>query len=217
MNRSPTGANRLSSWITKPSQGRGRSAARWVRYALGLSGADTQTTERERQCLARHAAGRRRLVELGVMHGVTTALLRSVMAEDGIVIGVDPHRAGLLCVSFERLVARREISRHPRGRAVLLRKRSDEAARDWDDPIDFLFIDADHSWEAVERDWRDWSRHVTPGGIVALHDSRSVPWREDLDSVRFTTEVILRDSRFRTVDAIDSLTVLQRIDQRPAG
>lgn len=218
MNGTPTGATRLSSPITKPSTTyRGRSAARWVRYALGLAGADTQTTERERQCLARHAAGRRRLVELGVMHGVTTGLLRSVMADDGVVIGIDPHRPGLLGISFERLVAQREIERHPRGHVVLLRKRSDEAVRDWHEPIDFLFIDADHSWKAIERDWRDWSRHVVAGGVVALHDSRSVPWREDLDSVRFTSEVILRDRRFRSVDAVDSLTVLERLDDRPPG
>ena len=51
------------------------AAVRWVRYRLGLVPADTQTTEAERACLARHAAGRRSLVELGVMHGVTTALL----------------------------------------------------------------------------------------------------------------------------------------------
>jgi hypothetical protein len=151
------------------------------------------------------------------MYGVTTALLRSAMAADGLVVGIDPHHPGWLGVSFERLVATRELARQPRGRAQLLRKRSDEAARDWHAPIDFLFIDADHSWQGIERDWHDWSGRVATGGIVALHDSRSVPWREDLDSVRFTIEVILRDRRFRPLDAVDSLTVLERIDDPLGG
>jgi predicted O-methyltransferase YrrM len=186
------------------------AAIRWVRYRLGLVQADTQTTSAERACLARHAFGRRSLVELGVMHGVTTAVLRRAMADDGVVTGIDRHPRGRLFVSFERLVASHQLARHPRGRAVLLRQWSHEAARDWTTPIDFLFIDGDHSWSGLERDWRDWTRHIVAGGIVALHDSRSVPDREDLDSVRFTSDVVLRDARFAAVDAVDSLTVLER-------
>lgn len=186
------------------------AAPRWIRYRLGLVSAATQTTMAERACLARHAAGRRSLVELGVMHGVTTAVLRSAMAPDGVVHGVDPHPRGRLLVSFERLVAKRELRKHPRGRAVLVRKSSRDAARGWQIPIDFLFIDADHTWDAINGDWRDWTPHVVPGGIVALHDSRSVAERPDLDSVRFTTAVVLADRRFRVLDTIDSLTVLER-------
>jgi predicted O-methyltransferase YrrM len=186
------------------------AAVRWVQYRLGRVPADTQTTCAERACIARHAFGRRSLVELGVMHGVTTAILRRAMADDGVVTGIDRHPRGRLFVSFERLVARHQLARHPRGRAVLLRQWSHEAARDWTTPIDFLFIDGDHSWSGVERDWHDWTKHVVTGGIVALHDSRSMPDREELDSVRFTREVVLHDPRFVAVDAVDSLTVLER-------
>jgi predicted O-methyltransferase YrrM len=182
----------------------------WIRYRLGLVAADTQTTKDERACLARHAAGRRNVVELGVMHGVTTGLLRSVMASEGVVTGIDRHPPGRLLVSFERLTAKSELARYPRGRAVLLRQWSYEAARDWTTPIDFLFIDGDHSWTGLERDWRDWTTHLVSGGLVALHDSRSMPDRDDLDSVRFTQDVVLHDARFRVVDTVDSLTVLER-------
>jgi predicted O-methyltransferase YrrM len=186
------------------------AAVRYARYRLGLVGADTQTTAAERACLSRHAAGRRSLVEIGVMHGATTALLRSVMAPEGVVTGIDRHPPGKLRVSFERLVARHELARYPRGSAVLLREWSHDAARHWTTPIDFLFVDGDHSWNGLERDWRDWTPHLVPGGVVALHDSRPMPGRDPLDSVRFTSEVVLHDSRFAVVDAIDSLTVLER-------
>jgi predicted O-methyltransferase YrrM len=187
------------------------AAAWYTRYRLGLIPACTQTTAAEQACLSRHASGRHSLVEIGVMHGATTALLRSVMAVEGVVTGIDRHPPGKLFVSFERLVARRELARHARGRAVLLRQWSHEAARGWTTPIDFLFIDGDHSWTGVERDWRDWSTHVVSGGIVALHDSRRMPDRDLLDSVRFAEEVVLQDPRFRVIDAVDSLTVLERI------
>src|SRR5262245_54076272 len=42
-------------------------------WNVGLAPAETQTSEAERACLARHAAGRRRLAEVGGWHGVTTA------------------------------------------------------------------------------------------------------------------------------------------------
>jgi predicted O-methyltransferase YrrM len=187
------------------------AATRYARYRLGLTQASTQTTAAEQACLSRHAYGRRSLVEIGVMHGATTALLRSVMSPEGIVTRIDRHPPGRLFVSFERLVAKRELGRHARGRAVLLRQWSHEAARDWMAPIDFLFIDGDHSWAGIERDWRNWSTHVVAGGVVALHDSRPMPDCEPLDSVRFAEEVILRDERFTVIDAVDSLTVLERV------
>lgn len=149
------------------------------------------------------------------MHGVTTGLLRSVMAADGTITGIDPHEPGRLGVSFERLTASREISRHHRGRAVLLRTRSSDAATAWTSPIDFLFIDADHTWSGIERDWRDWLPHVVAGGIVALHDSHPMPGREDLDTVRFTDEVVRRDPRVRQLEIVDSLTIVERCAPQP--
>jgi predicted O-methyltransferase YrrM len=188
-----------------------RSAAHWLGYRLGWRPALTQTTAAERGCLAKHAAGRRSVVEIGVLHGANTALLRSVMDAGGTIIGIDPHPPGRLGVSFERWIARREIARYPRGRAVLLRAWSHEAAVDWSTPIDFLFIDGDHSWAGIERDWRGFSPHVRPGGLVALHDSRSVPGQPDLDSVRYTREVIVAEPGFRLIDAVQSMTVLERV------
>jgi predicted O-methyltransferase YrrM len=186
------------------------AAMLYARYRLGLVSAHTQTTDAERACLRRHAAGRRAIVEIGVMHGVTTGVLRSVMAADGVVTGIDRHPPGRLFVSFERLTAQREVARHSRGHAVLLREWSHEAARHWTMPLDFLFVDGDHSWAGVEGDWRDWTPHLVRGGLVALHDSRPMPDRGMLDSVRFTREVALNDTRFAVVETVDSLTVLER-------
>jgi predicted O-methyltransferase YrrM len=190
------------------------AAVRWVKYTLGVIPAATQVTTTERECLIRHARGRSSIVELGVMHGATTALFRQVMAADGIVVGVDPHPPGRLGVSFERLTARREVGRHARGHAMLIRKPSAEAVAGWERPIDFLFIDADHSWAAIERDWYDWVPHVMPGGIIALHDSHSVAGRPDLDSVRFTEQVVLHDRRVCRLEVVDSLTIFERQSRR---
>lgn len=36
--------------------------------------------------------------------------------------------------------------------------------------VDFLFLDGDHSYDGVRRDFADYVDLVRPGGIVALHD-----------------------------------------------
>lgn len=40
----------------------------------------------------------------------------------------------------------------------------------WPFPVDLIYIDADHRYEAVKEDiWR-WAPHVRPGGILCGHD-----------------------------------------------
>jgi MMP 1-O-methyltransferase len=45
-----------------------------------------------------------------------------------------------------------------------------ECCRDWTRPIDLLFIDANHEYRAVLRDFNNWVPFVKRGGVVALHD-----------------------------------------------
>lgn len=40
----------------------------------------------------------------------------------------------------------------------------------WCEPIDLLYIDADHEYEQVLEDFRAWSRHLRTGGLIAFHD-----------------------------------------------
>ena len=51
-----------------------------------------------------------------------------------------------------------------------IKEYSFEVARSWTEPLDLLFIDANHEYESVRRDFTLWSPFVKPGGIVALHD-----------------------------------------------
>ena len=183
----------------------------YIAWTIGLAPATTQTTTSERDCLARYAAGRRRVVEIGVWHGVTTKRLRSVMHPEGVLTAVDPFPVGRLGFSVQQQIARREVASVDNGEVAWLRTTGLAAARDHS-TVDFVFIDGDHSEQGLLADWQAWSPLVEPGGVVALHDSRSTPERriDDAGSVKVTNEVILRDARFAMVDAVDSLTVLRR-------
>lgn len=188
-----------------------RVLTHYVKWRLGLADAETQTTRAERDCLARHASGRRRVVEIGVWHGVTTKRLRCVMDPAGILTAVDPFPPGRLGFSFQERIARCEVDSVPTGQVAWIRSTGANAARDHAS-VDFVFIDGDHSEEGLLADWRAWSPLVESGGIVALHDSRSSNERliDDAGSVKVTNDVILPDRRFDLIDAVDTLTVLRR-------
>lgn len=54
---------------------------------------------------------------------------------------------------------------------TILHKTSMEAVRDIpDESLDFVFIDADHSYQAVKEDVGEWTKKVKLGGIVSGHD-----------------------------------------------
>jgi predicted O-methyltransferase YrrM len=184
-------------------------------WSLGLKSAETQTTVFERDCLASHASGKKRLAEIGVWHGVTTFRLRKAMASDAVLFAIDPFPPGRLGFSMQRVIAHREVSKINNGRVEWIPETGARAARNLAGaaPFDFVFIDGDHSYEGLQADWNGWKPLVSPGGVIALHDSRTTPERpiDDAGSVRFTREVILQDRRFEIVDAVNSLTVLRRI------
>lgn len=48
-----------------------------------------------------------------------------------------------------------------------------EAAQWWTQPIDYLYIDADHSYPAVWGDLLAWAPHVRPGGLLLGDDYRN--------------------------------------------
>jgi cephalosporin hydroxylase len=52
-----------------------------------------------------------------------------------------------------------------------IRKSSEEASKLYDDKsLDFVFIDAEHSYESVTNDIKLWEPKIKTGGIIAGHD-----------------------------------------------
>ena len=53
----------------------------------------------------------------------------------------------------------------------IIKKKSMEAIKDFKQgDLDFVYIDANHSYHSVKEDVESWSEIVRPGGIVAGHD-----------------------------------------------
>jgi len=50
-------------------------------------------------------------------------------------------------------------------------KTSEEAAKDFDNPIGLIFIDGYHSYEAVRKDFENWFPKIVNNGWIAFHDT----------------------------------------------
>jgi predicted O-methyltransferase YrrM len=54
---------------------------------------------------------------------------------------------------------------------TVVRKPSGQALSSVPRPIDFLFIDGDHSYEGVKSDWQLFTPHMAAFGIVIFYDT----------------------------------------------
>jgi hypothetical protein len=74
-------------------------------------------------------------------------------------------------------------------RCTVLRMTSADAAMTVPDgSLDFVYIDADHSYGAVHQDLGAWSRKVRPGGLIAGHDYRKFENKPTIHVVEAVTD-----------------------------
>jgi len=138
------------------------------------------------------------------------------MSAHAILYAIDPFPPGRFGRSYHRPIAYGEVNRSSNGSVHFLQCYSKQAIEQFrsieSEPIDFLFIDGDHSYEGVQTDWNLWTPLIGAGGIVALHDSRAYPGREihEMGPARFTRDVVLRNADFELIQEVDSLTVVRR-------
>ena len=120
--------------------------------------------------------GFKRGAEIGVCNGRYSKILCEKIP-DLELIGIDYYRPygghGIHRLQSTQddnlLVTREKLKDYPK--YTLLINVAHEAVK-WiaDESLDFVFIDSDHSYEAVYQDIRDWAPKVRKGGIVSGHD-----------------------------------------------
>jgi predicted O-methyltransferase YrrM len=151
----------------------------------------------------------RRVVEIGTYRGGSLWAFAQLAASDAILLSIDLP-GGEFGAGYDGEVESRfaNFLRHEQ-RIVTLPLDSHDpatvaAARAALEgvPVDLLFIDGDHSYEGVKRDFELYAPLVRPGGIVALHDILADSDWEGSDVDRLWAEV--RDShRSREIVAED--------------
>lgn len=123
--------------------------------------------------VARACEGKGVIVEIGSYCGKSTTFLAAGSAA-GLstpVYAIDPHEAGGTEQRF-----RRHIEESGFGHLVRpIVARSWDAAADFREPVEVLFIDGSHEERHVRLDWQLWFPKLVEGGWVGLHDTLRHP------------------------------------------
>lgn len=121
-------------------------------------------------------------VELGTFQGASAIpVARSIRRWGGALTCVDTWSEDVLQAGPSSPWMLVTCARHIVAAGItnvrLMPTRTIEAARTWTEPIDYLYIDADHHYEAVLADLEAWVPHVRQGGVIAGDDygNRSFP------------------------------------------
>ena len=124
---------------------------------------------------ARKCSGKGVIVEIGSWKGQSTIwLARGSRAGNRIkVYSVDPHAGALVnqyrstLDDFKRNVRDAGVSEL----VVPLVMTSEVAARQFAQSVEFIFVDGDHNYESVKRDFDLWFPKMVKGGYMAFHDT----------------------------------------------
>ena len=84
---------------------KGNAVLHLLKFIAGIDKAQTQTSVRERDTLARYAAGKKRAIEIGVFEGVNTVLISKSVDPSGKTFGIDPFFKGSLGICYHKKIA----------------------------------------------------------------------------------------------------------------
>jgi hypothetical protein len=172
-----------------------------------------QIRRSEARCLyelAQEASGKGVIVEIGSYRGLSTAALArgSLQGPRIPIYSIDPHEAGPRSnygpqdnVPFFRNLLISGVAEMVRPISLL----SSEAVRGWNKPVSLLWIDGNHQYEVVKRDFIEWSGFLIQGGYLAFHDS--------LDPGGGPYQVVqeaLQEGTFELVKRAEKVSVLKK-------
>jgi predicted O-methyltransferase YrrM len=161
------------------------------------------------------------VVEIGSARGKSTCAMSLACKQNrsGKVFAIDPHGptewndVGGASETFDFLSRRLRDYRLTEW-CELIRATSAAAADAWDRPIDFLFIDGDHSFDGVKFDFEAFRPWLTDRSLVAFHDTtweyhRDHPWYHEGMGVPAYLQR-LQDAGYQsiTLPAVPGLTLL---------
>jgi predicted O-methyltransferase YrrM len=180
----------------------------FIGIVAGFDHPASQVTDRELQLLLKYSRDARVTVELGCYEGKTSTALAANNL--GRVFSIDPFFRGRLGICYGEQIARIYCKRLRLKNLKFVKGCSYEVAAGFREPIDFLFVDANHDYDAIKRDWEDWAPKVRNGGVIALHDCRQAMNSPDyLGTMRFYDCDIGRIDYVTEVESIDSLVLFR--------
>lgn len=154
--------------------------------------------------LAKQSTGN--IVEIGSWKGYSTIWLASGSKEGlrNSVYAIDPHTGAEIHKKMYGVVDTydeflKNIKESFVNNIVIpIRKKSEDAVKDWAESIDLLWIDGDHM--AADKDFDMWYPFVRENGVIALHDTTT--W----DNPKKVAMMMYKSGRFKNISRVGSIT-----------
>jgi predicted O-methyltransferase YrrM len=138
----------------------------------------------------------KRSLEIGTNYGGTLFLLCALSAPKARIISVDlpfgpfgggyPRRKAPIFRRFPKSGQRLHLIR-ANSHAAETKERVSRLLRG--EPLDYIFIDADHTYEGVSKDFQMYAPLVCSGGMVAFHDIVTHKQGTNCEVERFWNEI----------------------------
>jgi predicted O-methyltransferase YrrM len=187
------------------------TALNWL-HAIHLAQPCTQTHLEELACLSRHARGRRIALEIGTFQGVSAATIAATLHEDGVLYCVDPWPPHRGRETPSLAICKRHLKRAGVWSKLRLLQGTSETMREQiPEKVDFAFIDGDHSYDGLARDWQVVQPRLADDAVVAFHDT-SIPEGEptrDHECRRYFEQVIKCDPRIEHIECVRSTNIVR--------
>lgn len=159
------------------------------------------------------------VVEIGSFKGKSTICLAyGVKDGHGVrVYAIDPHKGDLSYHEWEKdknslptiKDFKRNISRNHgiKDYVYPLFVTSEEAIDLVKHKADLIFVDGDHRYEGVIKDFNLWKHKLNYGGVIAFHDSFS--WE---GVIRVVDEELFNNSEFVCLGFVNSITYFKKVN-----
>lgn len=165
-------------------------------------------------CLAKRCTGKGVIVEVGSWKGKSTigVGLGSKRGNQVKIYAIDPHTGSTGSENRNISTYDDYIKNIKNARlddlVIPIVKNSEEAAKDFHKKVELIFIDGDHEYEYVKKDFELWFPKIVDKGIMALHDTTTWPGPK-----KVAEKYILKSKNFKNVKILDSITFAEKTNE----
>jgi len=160
--------------------------------------------------LAKQCKGKGAIVEIGSWKGMSTIWLAkgSKAGSKTKVFAVDPHTGSPehgkvnTFQQFKENIAKAEAADIVKP----IVKTSEQAAKSFTQPVEFVFIDGNHDYKFVKQDFELWFPKLLEHGTIAFHDSHLWPGPR-----RVVREKVFNSKNFRNIGFVESITFAEKV------
>ena len=165
-----------SSWSSKPPEWAAARSRSWSESEFDahyqMAGSEfgiTQVRSEISELLDRVANEKpKTVVEVGTHKGGNSYLFCQLLRSTSLLVGVDLNVQNAAKLRYFSRPGQRYVVFHGDSQVVAMQNRVRKALAG--NEIDFLFIDGDHRYDGVKRDFQMYEPLVRPGGLIGFHD-----------------------------------------------